>query len=677
MPIDRSRLRTARCTLILALALAALPAAGATLDRIASFSAGDPAPFSDLTPVIAAQPGGSFLLAWEGHACFFCRSKIRTQKYDAAGRPLGPINDLWIGEGLDVAALPDGGFVATSWFEPGIGPLIPHGIGLHRLDALGRPIGETTLVATDHDDFYNNTNPSLAVAPNGSVVVVWDDPRNGGVLSASFYDASLHPTAENVFLSNHQTTDQLETSPSLAFQADNTALVVWRRLVLGEISFQVFGRRWSATGAPLSDPFPITQPEPSQWNWSPRAIPRPDGGWWVAWGRDPVVPLPFALLGPDRGIRIVRLDREGAPLGSERMVEGIEAPVPFSLGMDSNGRLLVLGRNADFVSGRLLDRDGAPVSDLFNLSGNDRSRDPALADRPSTGWIAAWSHAQSPEATYDLSGALLVPTCLAGKSAACLGPDGRYGVEVAWQNGASNGTAKPLPLAGNVATFGFRNAADHDVTVLLSGAGSRDLTFAATTGAALEIRVTDKTTGMVRTFNKPAGRFASRRFPEALPSGARLRVIEITRKITTSLRDVLLNSSSRQGRRNLARGFNPSLAPEPAVGETCVPTSRALCLLDGRFRAELFAGQYPNPALAILRTDKSGAFALPRAPETPLVTLTMIDGRANNGKFWVYLGGLSSSGYRVRITDLSTGMAKTYTNPVGRLDSRADRMAFQ
>jgi hypothetical protein len=40
------------------------------------------------------------------------------------------------------------------------------------------------------------------------------------------------------------------------------------------------------------------------------------------------------------------------------------------------------------------------------------------------------------------------------------------------------------------------------------------------------------------------------------------------------------------------------------------------------------------------------------------------------------LGGLSPCGYRVKITDLSTGVAKTYANPVGRLDSRADRTAF-
>ena len=654
MPIDRLRFNSS--ALFLALVLAALPAAGAEIDRIVSFSAGIPAPISNRSPVLAAQSGGSFLLAWEGRACFFCRSQFRSQRFDAAGQPLVSPNELWIGDGLDVAALPDGGFVATSWFELGLGPLIPHGIGLHRIDALGRPIGEPAIVAIDPDDFNLNANPRLAVAPNGSVVVVWDDPTNGGVLRASFYDASLHPIAEKVFLSNHQATGPFEVGPSLAFQADNNALVVWRRLVSEEISFQVFGRRFSSTGEPLSDPFPITQPEPSQWNWSPRVVPRADGGWWVAWGRDPVVPLPFALLDPDRGIRIVRLDREGAPLSSERRVEGIEEPVPFSIGMDSNGRLLVLGLHADFVSGRLLDRDGAPISDLFSLSGNDRSRDPALADRPS-GWVAAWSQAPSPEVPHYLSGALLVPSCLTGKSAACLGPDGRYGVEVAWQIGAQSGTAKPLPLAGNVATFGLRNAADHDVTVLLSGPGSRDLTFAATTGAAIEIRVTDKTTGTVRTFAKPAGRFASRRFPNGLPSLAGDPDVSAAPVVTTVEETFLA----------------PSIPP---IGETCVPTSRALCLLGGRFRAELLAGQYPNPALAILRTGKSGAFALPRASETPLVTLTMIDGRASNGKFWVYLGGLSPSGYRVRISDLSTGISKTYANPVGRLESRADRMAF-
>src|SRR6185436_13946458 len=173
--------------------------------------------------------------------------------------------------------------------------------------------------------------------------------------------------------------------------------------------------------------------------------------------------------------------------------------------------------------------------------------EPVLAGRSPGRFLAAWSgYSLSTQADSDLFGAILTPTCLEGKSAVCLGPDGRYGVEVAWQIGALSGTAKPLPLAGNVATFGLHNAADHDVTVLLTGPGSRDLTFAATTGAALEIRVTDKTTGMVRTFSKPAGRFASRRIPNALPS---------------------LSSHAAPSIASFGSDDDARLAPEPAVGE--------------------------------------------------------------------------------------------------------------
>ncbi len=684
MPIERSRLRCTQKFLALAFALAAVPAASAEIDRIGSFSAGDPPPCSDYGPDIAMQPGGSFLLTWQRSGCpILSTLKVRAQRFDAAGRPLAPAVELWDGVDPQVAPLPNGDFVATSWYERGLRPFTPPGIGLHRLDALGRPVGEPIVVATDSNSFAPNLNPRLAVAPNGGVAVVWLEssfnPDFPGVVRGQFYDTALQPTT-GAFLVSNDPTGPGQSEPEIAFRADGTALAVWTAST-GPLGPRIFGRMFSASGQPMTEVFPISRPETDRVHRIPRVVAGGDGDWWVGWYSYPFFAPPPGGGGDEIAARVVRLGAEGQQIGAE---QSLGAPVPadgsLALGTDSMDNLLVLGVGLDrSIIGRIFNRGGAPASNLFDLSGGSSlsSRLPVLADRSAAGFRAAWSrYSPTAAADPDLVGAILAPACLEGKSAACLGPDGRYGVEITWQNGSDSGTAKPLPLAGNVATFGLRNAADHDVTVLLSGPGSRDLTFAATTGAKLEIRVTDKTTGTVRTFTKPAGRFASRRISDALPSGARLRVIEITRKITTSLRDVSLNSSSRQGRRNLARGFNPSLAPEPTVGETCVPTSRALCLLGGRFRAELLAGQYPNPALAILRTDQSGAFAFPSAPETPLVTLTMIDGRVNNGKFWVYLGGLSTSGYRVVITDLSTGIAKTYTNRIGRLESRADRMAF-
>ncbi|MEP7010957.1 MAG: hypothetical protein ABJC13_11590 [Acidobacteriota bacterium] len=657
MHLGRLRLRTTRCAWILALALIALPAVGAEIERIASFSAGDPPNCADIGPDIAAQPGGSFLLLSQQFKCPEGTLKVRSQRFDAAGRPLAPAVKLWDGNDPRVAPLPDGGFVAVSWFERDFGLFLPTGIGLHRLDALGRPIGDPIVVALDPDSFDLNKQPRLAVAPNGAVAVVWLDAHE--VLRGQFFDAYLRPTSDVILLSTFLPSDHNEADPDVAFQTDGTALVVWRRF-LGSFIYKIFGRRFSVTGEPLSETISISELDDFRVNLTPRVVARSEGGWAVGWGAYAASPPPLAASETGHEIQFVRLASDGSRLEAQQSLGVSEDSDSFALGTDALGNLLVFAAATDrSISGRLIDRNGAPASALINLSGTGPLFfvEPVLAGRSPGGFLAAWSgYSLSTQADSDLFGAILTPTCLEGRSAICLGPEGRYGVEVAWQIGTQSGTAKPLPFAGNVATFGLRNTADPDVTVLLSGTGSRDLAFAATTGAALEIRVTDKTTGMVRTFTKPAGRFASRRFLGALPS--------------------LSGDADPSTAAFVVPDEEPRPAREPAVGETCVPTSRALCLLGGRFRAELLAGQYPNPALAILRTDKSGAFALPRAPETPLVTLSMIDGRASNGKFWVYLGGLSSSGYRVRITDLSTGASKAYANPVGKLDSRADRTAF-
>jgi hypothetical protein len=646
---------------LLAVAIVALPAAGAEIDRIASFSAGDPPPCADTGPDIAVQPGGSFLLIWQRSRCpDISTLKVRAQRFDAVGRPLAPAVELWDGIDPQVVSLPNGGFVATSWFERDLGPFLPTGIGLHRLDGLGRPSGEPIAVEVE-PNFAPNVAPRLAIAPNGSVAVVWRESSFNFeaplAVRGRFYNAALEPATEPFLLSN-DLTNPFQLEPDLAFQADGKALAVWKGWT-GSVAPQIFGRLFDVSGHPLTDVFPVSTTETGRGSQFPRVVAGADGGWWVGWYSFRLQP-PFPEDGVEVEARVLRLGVGGERIGVEQSLgTPLTANGSLALGIGPRGNLLVLGTGVDgSISGRLFDRDGATASNLFDLSGGApfSYREPVLADRSSAGFVAAWSGGPlvSP-VDSGLFGAILSPSCLEGRSAACLGPDGRYGVEVTWQNGAQSGTAKSLPLAANVATFGLHNAAEHDVTVLLSGPGSRDLTFAATTGPALEIRVTDKTSGTVRTFTKSAGRFASRHIPNALPS------------LAGYARDSVVAVSA---------AVDETESAPISLGETCVPTRRALCLLGARFRAELLAGQNPRPALAILRTDKSGAFAFPSAPETPVVTLTLIDGRATNGKFWVYLGGLSTSGYRVRITDLSTNTAKTYTNLAGRLESRADRTAF-
>ncbi len=56
--------------------------------------------------------------------------------------------------------------------------------------------------------------------------------------------------------------------------------------------------------------------------------------------------------------------------------------------------------------------------------------------------------------------------------------------------------------------------------------------------------------------------------------------------------------------------------------------------------------------------------------------LTLIDGRAINGKIWVHWGGLSDTAFQIVVTDTTTGIARSYTNPAGKRQSQADRLAF-
>jgi hypothetical protein len=54
----------------------------------------------------------------------------------------------------------------------------------------------------------------------------------------------------------------------------------------------------------------------------------------------------------------------------------------------------------------------------------------------------------------------------------------------------------------------------------------------------------------------------------------------------------------------------------------------------------------------------------------------VVDGRAFNGRFWVFYGALSDVEYTINVTDTETGAGRAYFNPSGQLASVADTAAF-
>lgn len=64
------------------------------------------------------------------------------------------------------------------------------------------------------------------------------------------------------------------------------------------------------------------------------------------------------------------------------------------------------------------------------------------------------------------------------------------------------------------------------------------------------------------------------------------------------------------------------------------------------------------------------------SPENVELLVNVIDGRAINGRYWVFAASLSNVAYTLRVRDLQTGEIKEYQNPAGSFASFGDTSAF-
>jgi hypothetical protein len=111
----------------------------------------------------------------------------------------------------------------------------------------------------------------------------------------------------------------------------------------------------------------------------------------------------------------------------------------------------------------------------------------------------------------------------------------------------------------------------------------------------------------------------------------------------------------------------------------CATDASSLCVNGGRFkvtavfRAPTQSASLPAAAAGI--AADSGAFSFFSANNLELL-VKVVDGRAFNGKFWVFIASASNVEYTVTVTDTTTNAVKTYTNPQGTLASYVDLVAF-
>ena len=118
---------------------------------------------------------------------------------------------------------------------------------------------------------------------------------------------------------------------------------------------------------------------------------------------------------------------------------------------------------------------------------------------------------------------------------------------------------------------------------------------------------------------------------------------------------------------------------EPQIGKIarvselsaiCTPSPTALCLENGRFRIEATwttsdGATGAGNAVPLATSSTAGYFWF-FSPETPEVTVKMVNGCNFNFNHWFFAGGLTDVRVDLKVTDTSGFLdPKTYTNPLG------------
>lgn len=110
----------------------------------------------------------------------------------------------------------------------------------------------------------------------------------------------------------------------------------------------------------------------------------------------------------------------------------------------------------------------------------------------------------------------------------------------------------------------------------------------------------------------------------------------------------------------------------------CFPSETVLCLNGGRFRLEAVWENFEGGGgvgHAVPQTDDTGAFWW-FDPDNIEMAVKVLDGRGDNGYFWVFYGALSNVKFSLLVTDTQTGECKEYFNPLGTFASVGDTAAF-
>src|SRR5262245_21038799 len=205
-------------------------------------------------PAIGVAEDGRFVVVWEGGRDDNRIRDVYARPFDARGVPLAlvdtPVHRVSHGQqkGPAVGMASDGRFVAA-WENDrdGIGSCRIHA---RRFVTDGTPAPGDIITVNELSD-GDQRKPDIAVAPDGTFVVVWEDDRDGNgryKVFARLFSASGAPLTGSVRVNPVSTGQQ--SAPRVAIAPDYRFVVVWEDDRDQKGNFHVFAQRFTTAGSP-------------------------------------------------------------------------------------------------------------------------------------------------------------------------------------------------------------------------------------------------------------------------------------------------------------------------------------------------------------------------------------------------------------------------------------------
>lgn len=249
--------------------------------------------------------------------------------------------------------------------------------------------------------------------------------------------------------------------------------------------------------------------------------------------------------------------------------------------------------------------------------------------------------------------------CHATGTTLCL-QGGRFAVTVRWKTSSANGDGHAVPRTDESGLFWFFGAANTELIVkVLDGSGVNGkfwVFFNSLSDVEYDVDVVEVASGARRTYHHARGNLCGQAdtsaFPDATTAGA---------SVAGHARSTLL-------------------IPTASTETACAASATTLCLQHGRFAVEVdfldpLHGGAVTAALAIPDGEESGLFSFFGGANFEL-GVKVLDGRAINGKHWLFHAALTDVDYTLRATDTTTGTTRTYQHAPGQLCGAADTAAF-